>query len=236
MCEIIPDRTLLIKRMKSNCLLPHGYHLGALGLALSVALLFCASASAQVNLLKNGNFESAPIGVGPTTNWSVLYLKGCPDDFEIKDRTRSASNGSSSTKWYGGMFRPRTQKPIHACFTQTVTSLTQNHPYSVNGSMWMERADKNQVIVYIEAIGGRGNLQPDGRRSLFLTNVVDGTFYAYGKLTSQSAPIFEGYSEIQTPDASGKIEVRLHYWAQTFRTYDKMWQEATYFDDITLYN
>jgi hypothetical protein len=228
--------------MKSNCLLPHGYHPGALGLALSLALLLCASASAQVNLLKNGNFESAPIGVGsPTTNWSVLYLKGCPDDFEIKDRTRSASNGSSSNpdnpKWYGGMFRPRTQKPIHACFTQTVTGLTQNHQYSLGGNMWAERAAIGQFIVYIEAIGGTGGLLPDGRHSLLLTNSATASPYANGDFApgGGSAPQFGYFSGKQTPDAGGKIEVRLHYQPLTFRTYDKMWQEAIYFDDITLF-
>jgi hypothetical protein len=67
-----------------------------------------------------------------------------------------------------------------------------------------------------------------------LTNTVDGTVYAKG-VRDNNNPVFEEYAEKQTPDANGKIEVRLHYWAQHFRTYDKMWQEATYFDDITLY-
>ena len=211
----------------------HRFKLAAGGLLLCAGLLLGGSANAQ-NLLKKGDFESEPIGVGSaTTNWSVLYLKGCPDDFEIKDRTRSASIRSA---WYGAEFRPRTQKPIHACFTQAVTGLTQTHQYTVDGQMWMERADKNQCVVYIEAIGGTGDLLPDGRYSLLLTNTVDGTVYAKGAMTDNSAPIFEEFTAKQTPDASGKIEVRLHYHSLTFRTYDKMWQEATYFDDITLYN
>jgi hypothetical protein len=201
------------------------------GLLLGFALLVSGSASAQVNLLKNGDFESAPIGVGsPATNWSVLYLKGCEGDFEIKDRTRSASRAAA---WYGAEFRPRTQKPIHACFTQTVTGLQQKQ-YSVGGQMWFQRAADGQVSVYMEAIGGTGDLMPDGRRSLLLTNVVDGTVYAKGNLNNNS-PVFEDFLAKQTPDSNGKIEVRLHFWALQFRTYDKMWQEATYFDNIYLY-
>lgn len=186
---------------------------------------------AQVNLLKNGDFESAPIGVGSSaTNWSVLYLKGCPEDFEIKDRTRSASRAAA---WFGAEFRPRTQKPLHACFTQTVTNLAQTHQYTVGGQMWFQRADKGEVAVYMEAIGGTGDLTPDGRRSLLLTNVVDGTVYAKGTLNNNS-PVFENFVVKQTPDASGKVEVRLHFSVNLFRTYDKMWQEATYFDNIYL--
>ena len=191
------------------------------------------SVTAQNNL-KNPGFESAPIGAGSaTTNWSILYLKGCPDDWEIKDRTRSASIRSA---WYGAEFRPRTQKPIHACFTQTVTGLQQAREYTVGGWMWAERADKSQFVAYIEAIGGTGELLPDGRHSLLLTNTVDGSPYAKGAYQGTSTtPAFEEYAATQTPDAGGKIEVRLHYYSLTFRTYDKMWQEATYFDDISLY-
>jgi hypothetical protein len=219
--------------MKNELKRVHRLKIAAQVFLLGSSLLLCVSAGAQVNLLKNGDFESAPIGVGsPTTNWSVLYLKGCPDDWEIKDRTRSASIRSA---WYGAQFRPRTQKPIHACFTQTVTGLTQtNHQYTVDGQMWAERADKSQFVVYIEAIGGTGGLLPDGRRSLLLTNVVDGTVHAKGTLDGNT-PVFEEFMAKQTPDVNGKIEVRLHYHALTFRTYDKMWQEATYFDDISLY-
>ncbi len=92
--------------------------------------------------------------------------------------------------------------------------------------------------MYIEAIGGTGALLPDGRHSLLLTNTSDGTFYAKGATSTgqygSGSPVFEEYKALQTPDASNKIEVRLHYWATQFRNYDKLWQEATYFDDITL--
>jgi hypothetical protein len=211
----------------------HCFKIAAHGLLLCSCLLLAGSANAAGNRLKNGDFESAAIGVGSaTTNWSVIYLKGCPDDWEIKDRTRSASIRAA---WYGAEFRPRTQKPIHACFTQTVTGLQQNNQYTVDGQMWTQRADYGACVVFMEAIGGTGNLLPDGRRSLLLTNTIDGTVYAKGARTENNAPIFEEYSEKQTPDANGKIEVRLHYWATTFRIYDKLWSEATYFDDITLY-
>jgi hypothetical protein len=200
-------------------------------------LLLCSwcltAGSVSAQLLKNGDFESAPIGVGsPATNWSVLYLKGCADDFEIKDRTRSASRAAA---WYGAEFRPRTQKPIHACFTQTVPSLQKDREYSLSGQMWTQRADQTQYLVYMEAIGGLGEPLPDGRYSLLLTNTVDGSPYAKGdRQNGGDAPAFGDYAGKQTPDANGKIEVRLHYWAIQFRTYDKMWQEATYFDNISL--
>jgi hypothetical protein len=219
--------------MKDESLLARRFHLAAGGLLLGSCLLIGDSANAQVNRLRNGDFESAAIGVGSaTTNWSVLYLKGCADDFEIKDRTRSASRASA---WFGAEFRPRTQKPIHACFTQTAGGLQANHQYALAGQMWTQRADKAQYLVYIEAIGGLGELLPDGRHSILLTNILDGTVYAGGELSANSAPIFGDFAAKQTPDASGNIEVRLHYYATTFRTYDKMWQEATYFDNITLY-
>jgi hypothetical protein len=219
--------------MKNEFKRVHRLKSAAQGLLFGSSFLLCVSAGAQVNQLRNGDFESAPIGVGsPTTNWSVLYLKGCADDFEIKDRTRSASIRAA---WYGAELRPRTQKPIHAAFTQTKTGLLKDHQYTVAGQMWSERAAYGDYVVYMEAIGGTGELLPDGRRSLLLTNTVDGTVYAKGVRTDNNAPSFEEYSGKQTPDASGNIEVRLHYWATTFRVYDKLWAEATYFDDITLY-
>ena len=81
--------------------------IAAQGLLVSFAFLLCASASAA-ELLKNGDFEQR---LGPT-NWTVMYLHGDADDFEIKSRIRAASvyPQDSVTKFFGGCFRPLTIK------------------------------------------------------------------------------------------------------------------------------
>ena len=82
MCETILDRTLVIKSMKRDLLCLPLNLVAVLGLLLGVGILISASASAQ-NLLQNGDFAQ-PLG---PTNWTIGYLHGGPDDFDIKDRT-----------------------------------------------------------------------------------------------------------------------------------------------------
>jgi hypothetical protein len=107
---------------------------------------------------------------------------------------------------------------------------------------WWKAANdalRDKYLVYIEVIGGHGTPTTDGRFSIIATNDLTNSDgdpdtdidppYTYATY------IWRPFFADQTPDASGKIEVRLHYQSTTFRTYDKMWQEATYFDDITLY-
>jgi hypothetical protein len=204
-------------------------------------ILLGGSAGGQ-NLLKNGDFEQR---LGPT-NWTVLHLFGGPDDFEIKQRIRAASMYSqlSATKFYGGCFRPLTLRLAHACFTQTVTNLTPGHVYQFKGNMWEDwwksptDALRNKMLVYMEVIGGQGNPLPDGRFSLIATN--DFTDSNGNPDTNIDAPytyatgIWRPFFAQQTPDANGKIEVRLHYNKVGGAIYDKTWTSAAYYDDISL--
>jgi len=211
------------------------------GLLLVPVCLLCFSATAQ-NLLKNGDFEQR---LGPT-NWTVLHLFGGPDDFEIKDRIRGGSmySQASATKFFGGCFRPLTVKLAHACFTQTVTNLAPGHVYQFVGNMqedWWKSPDdalRDKMLVYMEVIGGQGDPLPDGRFSLVATN--DFTNSSGNPDTNIDAPytfatgIWRPFYAQQTPDAAGKIEVRLHYKKVGFAIYDKTWTSAAYFDDISL--
>ena len=204
-------------------------------------ILLWASADAQ-NLLKNGDFEQR---LGPT-NWTVLHLLGGPDDFEIKNRIRGASMypQGSATKFFGGCFRPLTVRIGHACFSQTVTNLTPGHVYQFAGNMredwWKSAAEPmtNKFLVYMEVIGGQGNPLPDGRHSLIATN--DFTDSNGNTDTNIDAPytyatgIWRPFYTQQTPDANGRIEVRVHYNKVAFAIYDKTWTSAAYFDDISL--
>lgn len=214
--------------MKRESLLFHYNKFAAQTLLLSFAFLLCGSASAQ--LLKNGDFEQ-PLG---PTNWTVLYLHGGPDDFQIKDRCR---DGSRSGAWFGGYFRPITQKVAHACFTQTVTNLTPDHVYNFSGYMtegWWKAPDdalRNQFLVYIEVIGGQGNPLADGRFSVLAvatdTSNLDAP-YTYPNNT------WLQFTTQQTPDANRKIEVRLHYNKINFCIYDKTYIMQGAYDDISL--
>jgi len=217
------------------------YKLAAQGFLPALLILLCTSAGAQ-NLLKNGDFEQR---LGPT-NWTVLHLFGGPDDFEIKQRIRAASMYSqlSATKFFGGCFRPLTLRLAHACFTQTVTNLVPGHVYQFAGNMWEDwwrspaDARRDKMLVYMEVIGGRGNPRPDCRFSLIATNNF--TDSNGNPDTNIDAPytcatgIWRPFYAQQTPDASGNIEVRLHYNKVGGALYDKTWTSAAYYDDISL--
>ena len=228
--------------MKKTFLSLSRYHLAAPGLLLGFGLFFWGSASAQ-NLLKNGEFESQ---LGPT-NWTVKYLHGGPDDFEIKDRTTAASRSWGSGN-FGGHFRAYTRKLAHACFTQTVTNLVPGHLYTVSGYMqedWWRSQDpvslvydpdgdgkRSRFLVYIEAIGGLGYPTVDGRIG---TNAVN----PEPVLTNADCAIYATdtigwYTVKQTPDAEGKIEVRLHLDKLGWTTYDKYTVLNGYFDTVSL--
>ena len=211
-----------------------GFRFAAQGLILSFAFLLCASASAQ-NLLKNGDFEQAPLG---PTNWNIIYLHGGPDDFDIIDRTRGASAHAGT--YYGGNFRPIGQKLGHACFTQTVTNLTPGHVYDVGGKMkegwWSdtgEHAFRDKFLVYIEAIGGQGTPTEDGRASMIATNNFDPDANIDPPYTYPT-DIWRDFTTQQTPDAKRKIEIRLHFNQVGYSEWDKCWLMNGYFDDLYL--
>jgi hypothetical protein len=194
------------------------WQLAAVGLVLSLEGVFCGSASAQ-NLLGNPSFESplAPVA----TNWTIKYLLGCPDDFAIKDRTTSASlfNRAAQNNDRGLHFRPSNEKIMHAYATQTVSGLQAGHTYTITGRVWGESPGFSGASgiyrVYFEAIGGQGTAR------------------------SPDAPVDPGssreiYSITQTPDANGKIEVRLHMDKFDWCNYDKCVVINGYFDDFSL--
>jgi len=201
-------------------------------LLLGSGFFLYASANAQVNLLKNGDFDEAPLG---PTNWTVLYLHGGPDDYEIKDRTTPSLPHNQS--FYDGHFRPISQKLPHACFAQTVTNLTLGHAYNVSGRMcedwWKATNDalRGVFLVYIEAIGGQGAPTADGRFSVLAVATDQGNLDAPYTYPNQDWLTF---TNRQTPDTNGKIEIRLHHECLGYVEFDKCMQMSGYFDAISL--
>ena len=200
-----------------------GYHFAAHGLLFAFALFFSNSAGAQ-NLLGNPAFES-PIGVG-TTNWTIHYdIQGGPDDFAIKDRTTSADRRRAQQGNTSGLhFRPSTSQLSHAYASQTISGLQVGHTYHISGWIACESRDFGNASityrVYFEAIGGLGTVSsPDA------PNVAG---------DANNPPSGDSYTIDQTPDASGKIEIRLHFDKFRFCTYDKLVLINGYFDDFSL--
>ncbi len=201
------------------------------------AVVFGPALHAQ-NLLRNADFEQ-PLG---PTNWTVVYVHGGPDDFEIKDRSRGGARRPSTL--YGAYFRPLTSKLAHAYFTQTVTNLTPGHVYQFVGHMkedWWKAPDdalRDKYLVYIELIGGQGAPLPDGRFSVLATNNLTDSSgnpdanidppYTYPTI------IWRPFYAQQIPDSNRRIEVRLHYNKVGFTIYDKLWTMAGSFDDLSL--
>lgn len=218
--------------MKRNSPLLFRNQIAAKGLFCAVVLLVGLSATAQVNLLKNGNFDTAPLG---PTNWTVIYLHGGPDDYEIKDRATPSSPHNQS--FYDGHFRPIGQRLAHACFSQTVTNLVPGHTYNFSGLMredwWKSPTDalRDRFLVYMEVIGGQGTTNLEGRKSVLAAAApspdIDAPYtYATANWTTFTAQ--------QTPDANGKIEVRLHHQFTGYVEFDKCMQMSGYFDAISL--
>lgn len=200
--------------MKKAFLPASYYQLAVPASLLAFALSLCCSASAQ-NLLKNGDFQQ-PLG---PTNWTVLYLHGDDEDFEVKDRSAISSHtASASSTDFGAQLRPSTDKLAHACFSQTVSNLQPGHAYTLSGWMkWVgpeEFPNSLQTYrVYFQAIGGQGVA-----RTIDLDNTTrSGTF----TLTN-------------TPDADGKIAVQLHLDKYGWCLYDKLPFCNAYFDDFAL--
>jgi hypothetical protein len=211
-------------------------------LALGATLLFNTSAGAQ-NLLQNGDFELPAHDV--VTNWTVGYLIGGPDDWELKDHSRGGARRPST--YYGAYFRPLCQKLCHAYFTQTVSNLTVGHTYHFVGHMqedwWKAPNDalRDKYLVYIEVIGGQGAPVAScgtSRCSVLATNDLTDS---NGEPEPNIDPpytyptyIWRAFFADQTPDAEGKIEIRLHYNKIAYTTYDKPWISAASFDDCSL--
>ena len=206
--------------MKRKLLLPRHFRAAAL-ITLSYCCLLAVGVASAQNLLGNPAFES-PLGVG-ATNWTVVYVQGGPNDFEIKDRTTVADrNQDGINNARGAHFRARTNKDAHAYFTQTVTNLVPGHAYTVEGDVrWHGGSASgfgNAAItyrVYFDALGG----QAPARSPDVPDDGIDGWLH---------------YSVTQTPDADGKIEVRLHLDKFRFCIYDKMTLINAYFDNFSV--
>jgi hypothetical protein len=208
--------------MKKVFLFMSGFQFAARGLLVGFALLLCNSAAAQ-NLLGNPSFES-PLAAG-ATNWTIHYVHGSPDDFTIKDRTTSADRRRAQQANTRGLhFRPSTSKMSHAYASQTLSGLQVGHTYHVSSWIGCESRDFGNAPttyrVYFEAIGGLGPV-----RSPDAPNVPG---------DANQPPSGESYTIDQTPDASGKIEIRLHFEKFRFCTYDKLVLINGYFDDLSV--
>jgi hypothetical protein len=200
--------------MKNTFLSKSHRQIAGQGLLLGAMIFIGASASAQ-NLLKNGDFQQ-PLG---PTNWTVLYLHGDDEDFEVKDRSAISSHtASASSTDFGAQLRPSTDKLAHACFSQTVTNLQPGHVYTLSGWMkWVgpeEFPNSLQTYrVYFQALGGQGVA-----RTIDLDD------------TTRSG----SFTLTNTPDAAGKIEVQLHLDKYGWCIYDKLPFCNAYFDDFVL--
>jgi hypothetical protein len=200
-------------------------------LVCGVGLLWCSSAGAQ-NLLQNGDFDAAPLG---PTNWTIIYLHGGPDCFEIKDRVTPYAYHNNS--FYDAAFRPIDQKLAHACFTQTVTNLEAGYSYKLSVIMredwWASPTDakRDKFLVYTEIIGGQGTPTEDGRASVLAVATDQSNLdppYTYPNDTWLT------FTNQQTPDTSGNIEVRLHYNMVGYVDFDKCMEMSGMFDLVSL--
>ncbi len=230
-------------------------------LLLSVCLFLGASVGAQ-NLVKNPGFElpigtndygnfrgGANFPLGTTTggeaynpswkatwNWMIAYPWGGPSDWELRDRCTKMRGGAAN--YWGACFRPAHDKWAHAYYTQTITNLEVGHLHSVSGWMAEDRwkavddALRDEMLVYIEAIGGQGTPTGDGRFAVravcTTTNNLDGPPFTYPNND------WLQFTNKQTPAPDGTIEIRLHHHKLGWVHFDKLERMAGYFDDISL--
>ncbi len=232
----------------------------AIGLSLGCALVLAVSAGAQ-NLVKNPGFESPigtndfgnakgganfPLGASTggeawdpswkaTWNWMIAYPWGGPSDFELKDRCTTVRGGSAN--YWSARFRPAHDKWAHAYYTQTITNLQAGHSYTVSGWMMEDRwkgvtdPKREEMQVYLEAIGGRGTPTADGRSSVVAVATDQSNLDAPYTYPSTS---WLQFTNQQTPAADGTIEIRLQYNKPSWCLFDKLELMGAYFDDISL--
>jgi hypothetical protein len=178
------------------------------------------------NLLKNGDFES-PL---TTNDWIVQFsAPGIPSsnalssagNFAIADRS---TEGSRVAGGYGAHFRPRTDWSTRAYFSQTVTGLDTGATYRLSGYMRCYQSNNN-VLGFIEVVGGSGDAVGDGR---FTLRTPRG-------LTNRPPT---QYFLDQTPDLNGNIEVRLRFVKTATPpgaiSYPEFVKYSVYYDDFSL--
>jgi len=188
----------------------------AFGFLLGIGLLVGSPVSAQ-NLLNNPSFEDLiATNASAYSNWVVKYVYGTPDDFCICDRSTFGHHAGT----FGGHFRPVTEGPMHAYFTQTAVGLQTGDNYVVSGWMmttWQSGAQDGKMNVYIETRGGLGSVNTPNCTG------ADSTWTFY--------------SVTNTPKANGTLEIRLHYdkTTQTSITDNKgLCAASGCFDDLSV--
>ena len=212
--------------MKNDLHLVPRFKIAVQGFTLGACLLIGGWAVAQPNLLGNPSFES-PLGVG-TTNWTIKYAHGGPDDWTIKDRTTSASRYRSQILNDRGLhFRPSNNRVMHAYASQTLSGLQVGRTYTITGSMGCESRDfGNGPITYrlwFEAIGADGT-----------GGVVSSPDAPNTPGDANQPPSWGSFTIYQKPDADGKIEIRLHCDKNRGCNYDKLILINGYFDDFAV--
>jgi hypothetical protein len=219
--------------MKTAFLLAHRSKIAAGGLLVGCCLLMGSSASAQ-NRIRNGDFETPQAATNGIPYWSVAYPWGGPDDFEIVDRATYVRGAGG---YWSACLRPAHDKWAHVYLSQTASNLLANHSYAVSGYMEQERwkgvsdPNRDEYLVYIEAIGGQGTPTPDGRARVLAVASNQSNLDAPYTYPNTS---WLQFTNKQTPAANGTIEIRLHLSKVGWVLADKLSTMAGYFDDITL--
>jgi len=185
-------------------------------LLLGLAFLFCASAVAQTELLKNGTF-SDPFPVSdPTAGWQLVFWegRGGPADFAIAGPSNEASCPGGGR---GAHFRACHPGPAWAYFKQVVTNLTEGASYTLSCCRMrvLDANHLNVLNVYMAAISGSSS-------NFVVANAVD-----------------QGYSLSITCSPTRQIEVQLQYNKKTIPTDDtpddyKSAETGAHFDEISL--
>ena len=185
-------------------------------LLVGVVLFGAVSIQAQ-NLLQNGDFEQ-PLG---PTNWTVVYPYGGPGDMSIVDRTTfSARNYGSG---FGGHIRSVHDGNCEVYLSQTVSNLAPGN-YTLSGYMkyWEYTFELNDKFdVYFEAVGGQGTNKSPNITAMDDANLKTNSDYHL-------------YSVTNTPDANGRIEVRLRMNQRTTTCCDKLYYKNAMWDDMSL--
>jgi hypothetical protein len=192
----------------------------------AVVGMLCGVCAFSQNLLKNGDFES-PL---TTNDWIVQFSApgipssnalSSPGNFAIANRT---TEGSRVAGGYGAHFRPRTDWSTRAYFSQTVSGLDTGATYRLSGYMRCYQSNNN-LLGFIEAVGGSGDAVGDGRFTLRTPRALT------------NRPQTQYFLD-QTPDFAGNIEVRLRLVKTATPPGDISYPEfvkySAYYDDFVL--
>jgi hypothetical protein len=208
--------------MKNVSLFSARRSLATPGWLLSLALFTGGWAGAQ-NFVRNPDFNS-PLG---PDNWTIVYPNNSQEsDFFIHGRTTLAHHekvygAAWEGNFFGGHFRPYTDAPMEAYFTQIVSGLQPGSNYVV--SAWMAQFDSafiTKVYAWLEALGGTNGL------------VSTVTPYVTGYTLNNDG--WARYSVTNTASPSGQIEVRLHFWKWTFTNKQKWISIDAFYDQVSV--